>query len=162
LPGETPAGHLDEDGLRRLLGYQVAQASVVTLDVFHDAVARPYGLRTVEFTVLSLIRANGAVSPAQLAKALALSPSYITGALDQLQQRGLVLREANEQDRRGQHLHVTPQGAAMADETLQRLLQAEREAFSTLTHAEQAMLAELLHKLARGRTRTSPRRIAPA
>jgi DNA-binding MarR family transcriptional regulator len=154
--GETPFGHLQEFELRHLLGYQVAQASIVTLQVFDDVVAKSEGLRTVEYTVLALIRANGAVSPAQLAKAINLSPSYITVALDTLEARSLVKRETNEKDRRGQRLHATAQGEALAKRLTDELLQAEREAVHTLTSVERMMLAELLHKLSRARRRTGP------
>jgi len=149
---ETPAGDLQELELRRLIGYQVAQASVVTLAVFDEVVGQQVGLRTVEYTVLALIDANGDVSPAQLAKALSLSPSYITMALDKLAGKGFVRRETNERDRRGQRLHTTVDGKSQAARMTRGLLEAERQMFSgALTQVEQLMLAELLHKLARSR-----------
>lgn len=144
---ETPLGHLQELELRQLIGYQVAQATIATLRVFDEVVGKPLGLRTVEYTVLALIRANGAVSPAQLAKALGLSPSYITLALGKLEGMGLVTRETNADDKRGQRLHVTPKGRARAERMTEELITAERAAFVTLTPVEQAMLCELLHKL---------------
>jgi DNA-binding MarR family transcriptional regulator len=144
---ETPLGHLQELELRQLIGYQVAQATIATLRVFDEVVGKPLGLRTVEYTVLALIRANGAVSPAQLAKALGLSPSYITLALGKLEGMGLVTRETNADDKRGQRLHVTPKGRTLAERMTEELITAERAAFVTLTPVEQAMLCELLHKL---------------
>ena len=150
---ETPQGHLQELDLRQLIGYQVAQASIVTLRVFNEVVGKPLGLRTVEYTVLALIRANGAVSPAQLAKALNLSPSYITLALGSLEGMGLVTRETNADDKRGQRLHVTTQGRALVERMTGELIAAERAAFVTLTPIEQAMLGELLHKLSLSRAR---------
>ena len=74
--------------------------------------------------------------------------------------RGLIVREANESDRRGQHLRVTKQGEALAVDLTARLLDSERAAFKTLSAAEQMMLAELLHKLARARH--APGRVAGA
>jgi DNA-binding MarR family transcriptional regulator len=145
---ETPLGDLQELDLKTLLGYQVAQASIVTLRVFDETVGQVHGLRTVDYTVLALIRANQAVSPAQLAKALDLSPSYITLALDRLETRGLVTRATNEADRRGQRLHTTAEGSALALQLTRHLLAAESEAFQTLSPVERLMLAELLHKLA--------------
>ena len=133
--------------MRQLIGYQVAQASIVTLSIFDEVVGKPLGLRTVEYTVLALIRSNGAVSPALLAKALNLSPSYITLALGKLEAMGVVTRETNADDKRGQRLHVTPKGRALAERMTQELIAAERAAFVTLTPVEQAMLGELLHKL---------------
>lgn len=148
---ETPAARLHEGALRRLLGYQVAQASVATLAVFDEVVGRRFRLRTVEYTVLALIDVNGVASPAKLAKALDLSPSYITMALDKLEGRGLISRETNERDRRGQRLLTTPSGSREVAEMTNLLLDAERRTFAGLSDAEQMMLAELLHKLAHHR-----------
>ena len=151
-PDETPDGRLQEDELRRLIGYQVAQANVVTLAVFQDVVGKPLGLRTVEYTVLALIASNGEASPAQLAKALNLSPSYITMALDKLEGKGLVRREIDERDRRAQRVHATRQGKLQVAQMTQNLFEAERRLFSgALSEVEQLMLKELLHKLARAR-----------
>ena len=147
----TPAGRLNEGDLQWLVGYQLAQASIVTIAAFDDVAGIPHGLRTVEYTLLALVHGNPGVSPAQLAKALGLSAPYITTGLDKLVRRGLIVREANENDRRGQHLRVTKQGEALAVDLTARLLDSERAAFKTLSAAEQMMLAELLHKLARAR-----------
>lgn len=147
----TPAGRLREGALQQLLGYQLAQASIVTIGLFHDVVGHSHSLRTVEYTLLALIHANPLVSPAQLTKALGLSAPYITNGLDKLAGRGLIVRETNENDRRGFHLSVTEQGEALVQDLTARLLDNEKARFKTLTPAEHLMLAELLHKLARSR-----------
>lgn len=144
----TPDGHLEEHELRHLIGYQVAQAGIVTLAIFEQAFGQPHGMRTVDFTILALICSNGAASPARLSKALGLSPSYITAALDRLQQAGLVKREADEKDRRGLRLRATDKGSTLAAQATATLIEAERRAFTALTPVEQLMLSELLHKLA--------------
>lgn len=147
-PSSTPDGHLEEHELRHLIGYQVAQAGIVTLAIFERAFGQRHGMRTVDFTILALISSNGAASPARLAKALGLSPSYISAALDRLQQAGLVKREADEKDRRGLRLHATAEGSALAAQATASLIEAERRAFTALSAVEQLMLSELLHKLA--------------
>lgn len=151
----TPDGRLNEEPLRWLLGYQLAQASIVTISHFQEMAGNPNGLRTVEFTMLALIAANPGVSPLQLARALGLSPPYITTGLDKLCRRGLVLREASEKDGRKMHLLTTEQGEAMANELTEKLVDSERARFDTLSPTEQLMLAELLHKLARARPHPS-------
>ncbi len=147
----TPAGRLRESALQQLLGYQLAQASIVTIRLFDDIVGVPHGLRVVEYTLLALIQTNPRVSPAQLTKALGLSAPYITNSLDKLASRGLIVRETNENDRRGFHLSVTAQGETLAVELTRLLLENEKASFNTLTPAEHLMLAELLHKLAHAR-----------
>lgn len=150
-PSATPSVALDEAAMKELVGYQLAQASIVTIEVFDEQVGRPQDLKAVEYTMLALIQANPGVSPARLRKALCLSAPYVTSSLEKLHTRGFILREVNQQDRRGQHLRVTRAAERLVAELTQTLLAAERARFHTLTQAEQRMLAELLHKLALAR-----------
>lgn len=148
-PGNTtPVGDLEEARLHQVIGYQVAQASIATLGVFHRAAGDALDLRPAEYTVLVLIKENPGGTAARVARALAVSAPNITMWLDKLERRGLVLRKASETDRRTQHLHVTDKGRRIADAATQQLIEAERRAFSHLTLAERAILVELLHKLA--------------
>lgn len=152
----TPAAGLAETPLLRLLGYQMAQATIVTQAVFERGVGGPLGLRPVEYTVLVLVTENAGVSPARLSRALAVTRPNMTLWVDKLEARGLVTREKNAVDRRGQHLHATRKGAALAAKATQILLDAERSACATLSEAERLMLAELPHKLAGARAQHPP------
>jgi DNA-binding MarR family transcriptional regulator len=144
----TPAGRLAEGRLHEVVGYQIAQASIVTLAVFQDAAGVALGLRPVEYTMLVLVNANPGCTAARLARALAVSAPNITMWLDKLQRRGLVRRQASESDRRTQHLHVSDKGRRLAEEATRRVMDAEQHAFSHLSIGERAILLELLHKLA--------------
>ncbi len=120
----------------------------MTYGVFDAVVAKPLKLRPVEYTILRLVRENAGVAPAQLSDALAVTRPNISVWIDKLEQRGLVRREQNASDRRGQLLHATEKGAALAAKATQLLIEGERAAFTTLTQVEHMMLTELLHKLA--------------
>ena len=73
----TPQGRLDEGGLHDLLGYQLAQATIVTDADFKHHCGEPFDLRQVEFTILQLIRENAGVTSTRLAQALAVvGPEY--------------------------------------------------------------------------------------
>ena len=146
-PTLTPAGRLDEARLHAVLGYQLAQATIVTDTLFRMAVGEPLALKPVEYTVLMLIAENPGGSAARLARALSVTPPHITALLDRLQERGLVERKASDEDRRAQVLSVTRKGAELARKATDRILTAER-ATCGLTAGEQAILAELLHKVA--------------
>lgn len=144
----TPAGSLDEARLHDVIGYQVAQASIATLAVFHRAAGDALELRPAEYTMLVLIKENPGGTAARLARALAVTAPNIAMWVDKLERRGLVKREASEMDRRTLHLHVTDKGRRIADEATQRIVEAEREAFGHLSPGERTILVELLHKLA--------------
>ena len=145
---ETPSGHMAEAGLRHLIGYQLAQATVSTTAVFNAEVGSPHELRPVEYTMLQLIAENPGSSPVKLAKALAVTKPNITMWVDRLVLRGLVERTPSATDKRAQELRTTQQGATLASRATTLLLAGERKALALLSEAERALLAELLHKVA--------------
>jgi DNA-binding MarR family transcriptional regulator len=149
----TPAGGLGEDRLHQIVGYQLAQATIVTDEVFERAVGGPLGLRPVEYTILTLVKENPGSAPARLSKALAIARPNMTQRLDSLEERGWLVREKNVTDRRGQHLRVTKAGSSLVVKATAALAVAEHNAFTTLSGAEKMMLTELLHKLACARER---------
>jgi DNA-binding MarR family transcriptional regulator len=146
-PSLTPAGRLEEARLQMVVGYQLAQATIVTDAIFRREVGEPLELKQVEYTVLTLIAENPGGSAARLARALSVTPPHITALLDRLQERGLVERKASDEDRRAQVLSVTRKGGELVRKATERIVAAERAAFA-LSAGEQAMLAELLHKVA--------------
>lgn len=138
--------------MRGLVGYQIAQAGIVTDQVFDERIGTG-GLRRVELTILALILDNPGVTARQLARALAVTPPNIAIWLDRLASRDLVTRTRSEADARVQHLRLTEAGSTLVQHSTQRLLDGEREALAGLTSAEHAMLLQLLHKVALARRR---------
>ena len=147
----TPLTRLREGGAHAIVGYQLAQAAIVTNQVFDERVAVRGGLRRVEFTILALVQGNRDVTARQLARALAVTPPNIAIWLDRLESRGLVARERSVSDARMQHVSLTARGTALVDRSVQALLEGERVALDGLSTAERAMLVELLHKVALSR-----------
>jgi DNA-binding MarR family transcriptional regulator len=149
----TPLGRLDEGALGAIVGYQLAQATIVTMQVFVDVVGQPFDLRPVEFTVLALVQENPDLSATQLAKALAVTPPNIKMWIDRLESRALVERSRSTADRRAQHIRATARGTALVKKAIDHVRQGERAALAGLSGAEQAILVELLHKVAKCRAR---------
>ncbi|HJV67668.1 MarR family transcriptional regulator [Ideonella sp.] len=145
----TPAGQLVEAGLQQIVGYQIAQAAITTDAIFHQQVAEALNLRRVEYTILMLIRENPACTSGRLVRALNVTAPNITMWIDKLEERGLVKRAQSTTDRRANHLALTADGEALAQNATRRLAEAEMQALSAaLSGAERAMLLELLHKVA--------------
>ena len=147
----TPQSRLAEGCTYPIVGYQLAQAAVATTQVFMRRVGRPLNLRPVEFTILALVRENPDATARQIARALAVTPPNIALWLDKLESRGFIKRTRSERDARMQHIRATAAGAAAALNAATRLVEGERSALSALSAVEQAMLVELLHKIALGR-----------
>lgn len=133
------------------MGYQLAQATVLTDQVFRQRVAEPMGLRKVEFTVLSLVASNEGLTAAQLASALAFTAPNTAAWIERLVRRGLVCREQHVQDRRALHIRTTAEGRTLHAQALEAIREGEALALTRLSPGERLMLGELLHKAAQGR-----------
>lgn len=152
-PGTTTAAtDLDEGALASLLGWQLAQAAVHTGHAFAQRIGTPLDLRTVEFSLLMLLRANDGCAPKQLAGALALSAPHLTVLLDRLEDRGLLARTDSAVDRRAREVRLTADGRALAESAAEAAQTMEHRLLQRLSPAEGAMLFELLRKL-QGRAR---------
>jgi DNA-binding MarR family transcriptional regulator len=148
LQDVTPAGRLAEAKLHFVLGYQLAQATIVTNRLFVEHVGEPFGLRPVEYTVLTLIDENPGGSLARIARALAVTAPHITAIVDRLEQRKLIERSQSEDDRRTQVLHTTKKGSDLVRKATGNIVAAEKASLSNLSLGEHTILVELLHKVA--------------
>lgn len=144
----TPAGNLTEAELQPVIGYQIAQASVVVNRIYEKAIAANLGLHRLEYSILMLLRENPHCTASSLAKALNVSTPNIALWLDRIISKGLLARVPNAADRRSNHLRLTDQGIAVVEQVTRTILAAEEATLSTLSFGERIILAELLHKVA--------------
>jgi DNA-binding MarR family transcriptional regulator len=150
----TPQALLAEGPAHDIVGYQLAQATIVTSKVFDQVTtlqAQGARLRPVEFTLLALVLDNPDVNARQLSRALAITPPNLVGRLEQLQARGFIERRRSERDGRAQHIRLTAAGRKLVLRYAAMLVERERLALAALTAGERTILIELLHKVALGR-----------
>lgn len=75
------------------------------------------GLTPAQYMVLANVREKGGRPLSALADALRCSPSTITGIVDTMEKKGLVVREPNPADRRSHLLNLTTKGRALRQST---------------------------------------------
>ncbi|MFG6489806.1 MarR family winged helix-turn-helix transcriptional regulator [Roseateles sp. BYS78W] len=148
MSSKTKKTELKTGPLESVIGYRIAKARVTTQALFVRHIGKPFSLRPVEFSLLMLLQANEAVTPAQLSDALSLSRPHLTLLLDRMQERGLIDRARSQVDRRSQQVTLTDAGQVLSAELAQRAPQMEGELQLSLSAAERAMLIELLDKVA--------------
>jgi DNA-binding MarR family transcriptional regulator len=141
------ATRLDDTQLLPVIGYQIAQASVLANRLYENAVGQPLGLHRLVFSLLMLVRENPGCTASSLAKALGISMPNMVLWLDRVSDKGLVEREPSQSDRRSNHLRLTAAGDEVAQTAMQALVAAEATGLARLSNAERAMLGELLHKV---------------
>lgn len=145
----SPHG-LDQTCMGHLIGYHITQANVASRKAFSRHIGEPCKLSPVEFTILMLVAHNRDATQKQLSQALAVSAPNVTALVDRMNERDLLKRVRNENDRRSQQLRLTRRGAALVREVREVSLTMERDLLRHLSEAERAMLVELLQKVARG------------
>jgi DNA-binding MarR family transcriptional regulator len=146
LAGVAPS-ELSLGTLADVLGFHLARASAVTVELFERHVGGPLQLRKVEYSLLLLLQANGPLTPKRLLQALALSAPNLSLLIDRLEHRALVRRERSETDRRSQNIVLTDAGQALAQRGAEAAPTMERDLLDRLSHAERLMLIELLRKV---------------
>jgi len=145
-----PRHGLDQDAMLKLLGYNLAQASIPTSHAFRKHIA-PLGLTQVEYTVLTLLATNSNVTQLQLGRALGAAPSNLTNLLGRLEAKDLIQRRRSSVDARAQTIALTRSGAALAKKATSLADGMEENLLRHLTDGERRILFELLQKIARFR-----------
>lgn len=117
---------LDTSYLETLLGYNARRAALAVIAVFLRRM-EPFGLRPVDFSVLTLIAHNPGATSSQICAALDILPPNLVGMLKTLQKRGLVVRRPHPSDGRAQGLHLSPEGAQLQAQAQAEASRLERE-----------------------------------
>ena len=137
---------LRQDVLLSLVGYNCRRAYLNIQSMFVERM-EPFGLRTVDFTVLSLLKANPNITQKRLAQAIDVSPPNVAILLDRLEERGLLVRQRNPLDKRSQTLVLTAEGTRLCAKAEVMVSALERDATSALTAHEREQLLALLQKI---------------
>jgi DNA-binding MarR family transcriptional regulator len=76
--------------------------------------SRQYGVTGAQGSVLRSLRDSGPASSAQLSRSLYVKPSTMTGLIDRLEKKGLVVRTPKIGDRRVSIIKLTPEGEVLS------------------------------------------------
>lgn len=143
---DTAVEEVDTSYLEGLVGYNARRATLVIVDAFLRNMA-VYGLRPVDFSVLSLIAHNPGITSRQLCTTLNIQPPNLVGMISQLQRRELITRRPHPHDGRAMGLHLTAEGRKMMKQAEATASELEETATARLSPAERKTLMQLLKKI---------------
>lgn len=143
---DTAVEEVDSSYLESLVGYNARRATLVIVDAFLRNMA-VYGLKPVEFSVLSLISHNPGITSRQLCSTLNIQPPNLVGMINQLQRRELITRRPHPHDGRAMGLHLTPSGRKLVKQAELTAAELEETATARLSAAERKQLMQLLRKI---------------
>ena len=107
----------------------------------------PLGLELFEYDVLSALRRQGepfALPATGLARETELSTGAMTNRIDRLEDRGLVSRQHDKEDRRSVIVRLTAKGRTTIDEAIHYRLDAAKKSLKDLKAGRRRELADLL------------------
>lgn len=112
-----------------------------------DKVFKEFGLSNVQFDILATLRrSQSAISPTDLYTSAMLSSGAITANLDKLEEKQLLRRLPNEDDRRSCKIELTEEGFHLINKVVELHLENEARLLSVLSIEEQQTLGTLLRK----------------
>ncbi len=106
-----------------------------------------FGITPPQFSTLSTVSYHDGITMGELCDHLFLTSATVTALVDRLEERGLLFRDRDKEDRRVIRLHITQEGRHVLEESLK----TRRALFATylegLNAEEREQLKELLEKL---------------
>ena len=121
--------------------------------VFRQSAERalaPLDLKLWEYDVLSALRRQGPpfqLPATGLARASMLTTGAMTNRIDRLEERGLVSRATDPDDRRGVNVRLTDRGRQLTDAAIEARLTAANEQLVALGVSERHAVSDGLRKL---------------
>ena len=109
-----------------------------------ESTLAPGGLRSRHVIALRLLSEQGPASQQGLADSLGLDPSNVVGLLNELEERELVTRRRDRDDRRRHIVELSSRGEEELCLAYGRLRVVEDDLFSALSTEERATLYDLL------------------
>jgi DNA-binding MarR family transcriptional regulator len=128
-------------------GHLARRFQQIAVAVFLTEVeAAGFGLTPVQYAALAAIQANPGIDQVTLAGLIAYDRTTITGVIDRLAQKDLVVRQANSRDRRARELQITDGGRRTLRGITPAVEAAQRIMLRGLTEKEADELMRLLRK----------------
>lgn len=138
--GIPVADTADIDRVVRLAAHLERELAAICVDA---------GLKPGQFQVLAELRGRDPLpmSATELARAAVLTSGGMTPILDQLEERGLILRQMDGADRRARRISITEKGRSTVNRALDQQIARHRGLNAVLTLEERETLSAILRKL---------------
>jgi DNA-binding MarR family transcriptional regulator len=107
------------------------------------------GMKPGQFQVLAELRGRDPLpmSASDLARAIVLTSGGMTPVLDQLEERGLITRQIDPEDRRARRIAITEKGRSLINRAMEQRTARQRALNAALTVEERETLSAILRKL---------------
>ena len=128
------------------VGYLAKRAHSLLLDAVEPLLQR-HGLTYAQYFVLAMLRDSAAVNPKDICLQFRHDSGALTRVIDQLAERGLLVRLRSDVDRRKVELQLTAAGRKVLESIVPEVLELLNHALEDFSAAEVQELTRLLTKL---------------
>ena len=111
------------------------------------ALAEPFGLTSMQVFTIGLLEPGNPQPMNSLSGVLGCDASNVTGIVDRLEERKLIRRQDNPEDRRQKMIVLSADGVKMRQQIIDRLIKDEGSIFATLSPADKKELSRILAQL---------------
>lgn len=129
---------------------RLAEVQHLMAENWLEPIFKSNGLKRGEFDVLATLRRAGApyaLTPTQLYQSTMVSSGGMTARIDRLEKNSYIERTPHPTDRRALIVVLSPKGKKLIDQMMPAYVQAQHDAVSSLTSAQQKTLSTLLATL---------------
>ncbi len=145
--GDARSSAVPDDGADSLsVGYLTRYSHRAFVKALADEL-EPHGILTAQWSVLRILWDIEGLTQVELAERMRVEKASLTGVLEGMERRGLIIRERNAEDRRKINITLTAQGRRLKPQLLPHAARINRKATRGMTEAETLELRRLLEKV---------------
>jgi DNA-binding MarR family transcriptional regulator len=128
------------------VGFTISTTGYAIARRFRELLA-PLGLEPREFALLRTVASSEGVSQQAIGERMNVAPSRMVTFVDTLEERGLLERRQNPDDRRARALFLTPAGRELLQRGFAIAVEHEQRLSSELSAQERDQLLDLLARI---------------
>jgi DNA-binding MarR family transcriptional regulator len=135
--------------LEQCVNFVLTKAQQSVHQLFKAELA-PYGVTPGQYAVLKCLWDENGQTAKQLAERLFLDGSTVTGILDRMEQKGLIIKQADPKDRRALQVNLTDQGRSLEVPLTKVIEEANQKVLCHLDENHARELKQLLQTISPG------------
>ena len=132
--------------LEQCLNFILTKAQHNVHQIFKAELA-PHGVTPGQYAVLRCLWDENGLTARKLAERLCLDGSTITGLLDRMEQRGLIVKLVDPKDRRALRVMLTDTSLELKEPLSQAIINANQTALLNIDSKQAQVLKQLLYNI---------------
>jgi MarR family transcriptional regulator, organic hydroperoxide resistance regulator len=130
----------------KYIGYWINKVER-TMKNIHDKRFQEYGITVSQASLLHQLWHEDGLTQTQIQEKLSMRGASVSGLVDALLKKGLIIRKQDEDDARYKRLYLTEQGREIEGKTIGLMMELDEEIMDGFDQEENAMLICWMKKL---------------